>query len=484
MVSEIDNGIFQVSININGEWWTDKQIIKWMYNLDRNSGSAYNSRRTYARALDIFLHYYIYSPQLKEQSLVDYLLLFREQLREGFSLTTTRRIITERLSFESEYTVFSIKGLSISSINTYMTAIQWYLHFLKEEKISCVDSLFHNEVDWKQLHRRSINSPGGGYGLMMGPLLAQLLGPKKKLIKNLKQDRIPRKIESYFPPELFLDLLAISDPREQAIYLLCACAGTRIGQALSLTRDDYSYNTYEVYIVDPLSDETGPSGTEKRKFLLSNKYKINMGKSPYKYIACKYPIPLQYTELLWINPNYKKHFFRALNMTNKGNPDINGHPFVFNTASGKVLTPNECYRIFRKKVDKLSEQINNEWRSKRKDLSPEDKYTVDLEYQYLLEQLKKVGGLHSLRHMYAIMWADASAESEETIDDLMALAAFGLGQSSKSSVLQYFTLRAKTRQKIMARTMKTETSYANYIHENIKNLKKYHYGGLNATRRN
>ena len=484
MLKEIDDGIFEVNININGEWWIDQQVVKWMYTLKRNSQSAYNSRKTYARALDVFLHYYIYSPQLKKQSLYDYLLLFREHLQKGFSLFARRNVITERTSFETEYKVFSINALSTSSINTYMTGIQWYLQFLKEEKTESIDSLFHDEVDWAKLHRQSINSPGGGYGLMMGPLLAQILGPKRKLIKNLKQDRVSTKIDSYFPPELFLDLLDISDPREQAIYILCACAGPRIGQALSLTRDDYNYDTYEVYIVDPLSDETGPSGTRKRQSLLSNQYKINMEKAPYKYLACKYPIPLQYTELLWISPDYKQKFFRALSMVNKGNPEINGHPFIFNTASGKILTPNECYRIFRRKVDILFKKINNEWLSERKNLSPEDRHTVDLEYQYLLKQLKKVGGLHSLRHMYAIMWADQSVEEDNDIDDLMALTAFGLGQSNKSSVLQYFTLRSKTRQKIMARTMKDAESHSNYVSENIKTIKKYRNGGLYATNRN
>ena len=484
MITEIDNGVFQISININGEWWVDKQIVKWMYGLKRNTQSAYNSRQTYARALDIFLHYYIYSPQLKEQSLYDYLLIFRENLLKGFTLTTTRYISTERLSFKSKYIVFRIKGLSIRSVNTYMTGIQWYLQFLKDEKVDTVDSLFHDDIDWKQLHKRSLQSRGGGYGLMMGPLLAQLLGPKKKLIKNLNLGRTTSKINSYFPPELFLDLLKLSNPREQAIYLLCACAGTRIGQALSLTRDDYNYDTTQVYIVDPLSDETGPSGTQKRRILLSSKYKINMEKTPYKYLACKYPIPLQYTELLWINLDFKRQFFQALSMTNKGNPDINEHPFVFNTNSGKILTPNECYRTFRRKVDKLSEQIRAEWLSRRDNISLTEKHIIDSEYQYLLEQLKKVGGLHSLRHMYAIMWADLSAIEGNDIDDLMALTAFGLGHSKTSSVLQYFTLRAKTREIITNRVMKTAQSNSTYIHENIKNLKKYRSGGLYATTRN
>ena len=398
---------------------------------------------------------------------------FREKLQNVFEVYSTRNISTNRFSFTTQYKVFSTKQpYSISTINLYMTAIQYYLKFLKEQNIPDVDSVFSQDTDWRQLKRKSINSVGGGYGLIMSPLLAQILGPKKKLLRNIKKNRNSNQIDKYFPPELFLDLLKISNPRERAIYLLCGCAGTRIGQALSLTRDDYNYDTQEVFIIDPLSNETGPSGTIPRSRLLKNEYNINMEESPYNKIACKYDIPVQYSELLWINTEYKKEFFHELSSIQKGSPIKNGHPFVFNTSSGKVLTPNEGYTTFRNKIKKLSNIIEKEWRVKRKNTELEKRTQLDNEYEYLTSQLKKVTSLHSLRHMYAIMWADFSTESNElNIDDLQSLCAYGLGHKNISSVIQYFTLRKKTRQIIFNKINQITENQMTYIQRNLNELK-------------
>lgn len=456
MIKEIDTGIFQVAININGEWWIDEMIPKWFKELNLNYSSSYNSRKLYARALDIFLHYYLYFPQTKMQSLHDYLTEFREKLRNGIEIYSTRTISTNRFSFTTQYKVFSTPPYNVNTINSYFNAVQYYLSFLKKQNIEKIDSLFSEDIDWAQLKRKSLYSKGGGYGLMMGPLLAQILGPKKKLIRNIKIDRKSSEIDSYFPPEIFLDLLKISNPRERAIYLLCGCAGTRIGQALSLTRDDYNYDTQEVFITDPLSDEKGPSGTIPRSRLLKEEYHINMEHTPYKYIACKYPIPSQNSELLWINNHFKTDFFHELSLVNKGNPIKNKHPFVFNTASGKILTPNEAYRTFNNKIKKLTLLIIQEWKEKKENSSVDEKIRLDTEYKYLISQLKKVKGLHSLRHMYAIMWADYAASSDElNVEDLQILCAYGLGHKSIASVMEYFTLRKRTREKMINKLTQT-----------------------------
>lgn len=472
MIKEIETGIFQVIINVDGKWWNDEMIPKWFKELKLNFTNAYNTRKLYARSLEIFLHYYLYFPQQQNQSLHEYLQEFRKKLQNIFEVYSTREMSTNRFSFTTEYRVFSTEqAYCTSTINSYTKPILYYLNFLKEQNIPKVDAVFSEDIDWRQLKRNSIYSVGGGYGLMMGPLLAQILGPKKQLLRNLKNDRKSNQIDNYFPPELFLDLLKISKPRERAIYLLCGCAGTRIGQALSLTRDDYNYDTQEVFIVDPLSDEKGPSGTIPRSRLLKNKYNINMEKTPYKYVACKYPIPIQYAELLWIDSNFKMEFFHELSSTNKGNPIQNKHPFVFNTSSGKILTPNEVYRTFRRKIEKLSILIKKEWDEKRNSSTFESKIQLDVEYNYLLSQLSKVKGIHSLRHMYAIMWADFTATSNEVnIDDLQSLCAYGLGHKSLSSITQYFTLRKRTRQKIFDKVNKTTEDQMTYIKKNLINL--------------
>jgi len=476
LYKEIEAGIFQIAINIDGEWWIDDSIIQWMYDL-KNNGSKYNSRRTYANALNIFLHFYIYKPQVKLESLYDYMLRFRNELRSGLLIKTKRDIKTKRMHINVDYTVLTKKPLRIKTVNTYMTAVQWYLTFLKEKKKDeNIQSLYSEDVDWNLLKKKSIHGKGGGYGLMMNPLLAQLLGPRKKLIKNLSTKRGSDDLESYFPPELFLNLLSISNPREQAIYLLCGCAGTRIGQALSLTRDDYSYEMREVYIVDPYSDEKGASGKEGR-FSIMKRYNIDLEKNPYKYVSCKYPIPLQYAPLLWISPTYKDRFFKVLAKVNKGNPIVNGHPFIFHTSSGKILTPSECYRTFKSKVNILLDMAYTEWKEKNINLSFKEKQVLDKNYQYLINQLQKVKGLHSLRHMYGVMWADYTTNETYHIsmEQAQTLCQFGLGHKSQESVFNYFTLRQKTRnsmvenllcsmstQEKMADYLKSYTSYTNF----------------------
>lgn len=476
MFREIDTGIFQVAINIDGEWWIDEIIPKWFKELKLNNTTAYNSRKVYARALDIFLHYYLYFPQKKNQSLHEYLLEFREKLRTGFSISSTRNITTNRLSFSTKYKVFAISSYSVATINAYMTSIQYYLQYLNEQNLP-VDSMVSQDIDWSYLKRKSLNSKGGGFGLMMGPLLAQLLGPKKKLIRNIKKDRQSSDINNYFPPELFFDLLKISDSRERAIYLLCGCAGARIGQALSLTRDDYNYDTQEVFLIDPLSDETGPSGKTPRSKLLRSEYNIDMEEIPYKYIACKYPIPTQYDELLWIDNYFKTRFFKELSATNKGNPVQNKHPFVFNTSTGKILTPNEVYNTFKRKVNKLTVLTKEEWREKRNNCNFNEKIQLDDEYEYLITQLSKVKGLHSLRHMYAILWADEAAYTKNVnINDLQSLCAYGLGHTNISSVLQYFTLRKKTREKMIKKITQNTEDHLSYIQKKISEVKNYKKG--------
>lgn len=446
MVYEIKQGIFQVLVNIKGEWLKDEMVEKWMILLKRNYSFAYNTRNTYANALNIFLHYYIYHPQQKDQSLVDYLLEFREELLSGILITTERTIKTKRIYQKIEYIILKKIPFKISTINTYMNGIQKYLFFLKDEKVGeKIDSLLTDEVDWEMLKRKSIYGKGGGYGLIMSPLVAQVLGDKKKIIKNLKQDRLSSKLDSYFPPEIFHELLELSNDREKCLYLLCAFAGARIGQALSLTRDDYNYETREVFIVDPLSDETGPSGKIPRSRLLKSSYNIDMEKNPYKHIASKYPIPLQYAELLWINRKYKNMFFKSLSTLNKGNPVINKHPFIFITSTGKILTPNESGRIFKRKIDKIKEKISKEWAISSADLKISEKEEVNKYYKYLLNQLEKSTGLHSLKHMYAVIWGDLASAEVISISNAQLLCQFGMGHRSKSSIYEYFTLRSKTR---------------------------------------
>ena len=134
-----------------------------------------------------------------------------------------------------------------------MNGIQRYLSFLKTERVDeQIDSLLTDEVDWKQLKRRSIQGEGGGYGLIMSPLVAQVLANKIKIIKDLKQDRKSSKLNSYFPPEIFNELLDLCNNREKCLYLLCGFAGARVGQALSLTRDDYDMETREVMTINDI----------------------------------------------------------------------------------------------------------------------------------------------------------------------------------------------------------------------------------------
>jgi len=477
MVFEDHPGIFQVAINVDGEWWIDEIIAEWMLVLKRNYMSSYNSRRTYANALNIFLHYYIYSPQKKNQSLFDYLLDFREKLHTGLEITTERVINTGRINFTMHYTVLKKKSLKKSTVNTYMTGIQWFLSFLKEKRVDAnVESLHSDEIDWYQLKQQSILGKGGGYGLMMSPLLAQLIGPKKKLIKNYSLGRDSSKLNTYFPPEAFLDLLKISNPREQAIYLLCACAGARIGQALSLTRDDYDVECQIIYLIDPKSDETGPRGKQGR-FQLLQEYGINIEETPYKYVASKYPIPLQYEELLWIAPIFKKMFFKALAQIDKGNHHINNHPFIFITKSGKILTPSECYTTFRSKIKKLQKNIQDEWDNQCQNTDRKNLEELNKNYLYLLNQLNETEGLHSLRHTYGIMWADFSVINPNlTIQKAELLCQYGMGHKSKKSVLSYFTLRAKAREHMYEGVMKpTEIGKGlmDYWNTRFKSVDKY-----------
>jgi integrase len=471
MVYEIKEGIFQVLVNIDGEWLKDKMIEKWMLLLKRNYSSAYNTRKTYASGLNIFLHYYIYCPQEKNQSLVDYLLEFREKLILGISISSTRMIKTKRIYLETEYILFKKEPSSVSTINTYMNGIQKYLSFLKTERVDeQIDSLLTDEVDWKQLKRKSIQGKGGGYGLIMSPLVAQVLANKIKIIKDLKQDRKSSKLNSYFPPEIFNELLDLCDDREKCLYLLCGFAGARVGQALSLTRDDYDMESREVYIVDPLSHETGPSGKVPRFKLLKEHYNINMEKNPYKYIASKYPIPLQYTELLWINKRYREIFLKSLSSLDKGNPVLNKHPFIFNTSKGKILTPNESSNIFKRKINKLKKEIYQEWIEKSKDVTISRKEMLDIYYKYLLKQLNKSTGLHSLRHMYGVIWGDLVDKKVLSIENAELLCQFGMGHSSKESIYEYFTIKPQLRSDLFNKYYLENDTYLN---ERIFKIKQY-----------
>lgn len=368
--------------------------------------------KTYIPLIHKFWIFTIYNPPRTDESLTTYLWNYRTLIAtEGFKIIKKDTI--DGLSIK--YEAYNYK--KTNSVKIDMIALKSYFEFIFDELnnkyFSLVEKIpygiYKHAVNYESLNRRYHHSAGSSYGLKpVGMMLEAFVEDENifnKLIKSKKHImRANSKVKAFgnhsfsnqniefFPLFIFYNFInTISNPRDRLLYLLCAATGARKSQALNLTIHDVDTINKKVYLTDPLTenkpvDENGVvfMGQPGRKTLLISKYGIYADKGIHKEIRFKYQIPASTEsnrELMFLPGKFKELFFETYVKVLE-TIITTRNPFIFQTRTGKRYLPSEASTIFKNNIKKF---IKNNG-------APEN--------------LNLPTGLHSLRHLNGVTWAD------------------------------------------------------------------------------
>jgi len=336
-----------------------------------------NAPATIKSKLDHIYHFWLWTlsnPAEKDEDLQLYFARYLTMLETGFTI--------ENVNHDVEYTLYKSIPKQPSTIEKEKRAVESFFKFIGSLK----SSEYHLEKNFMSFAKQAKHNKGSSYGLKMSTIM------QKALLDNVSI--LPSRISSFqtgdiraFPFKLFDELLQLAKPRERMIYLLCGACSARANQALNLTFYDIDYNSKNVWLIDPRSnDQLGYHGIGRKQFL-QQEYNINIeyNKDHNKY-GFKYPIPTLFKSrmpLMWLNENYKEIFFSTLAEYNPlpESLRIPRHPFLFVRSTGKRLSYDEVIKSFKKDLNILAK-----------------KYP---ELEYRLDGL----GIHSLRHMFGSVMA-------------------------------------------------------------------------------
>lgn len=306
-------------------------------------------------------------------------------LEDGFKINGSSKV--DGLNEEIEYTVFESKPKQSSTIEKERAAVESFFKYmgtLQEEK-------YNLEKNFKAYSRQAKYNKGSSYGLRMSKYIQNILLDEVSILPTKTTSYIKGDVKA-FPFQLFDSLLALAEPREKLLYLLCGTCSARRNQALNLTLYDIDYVSKNIWLVDPVSeDQLGFHGVKRKSFLRSE-YMIDAASDyPHSKYGFKAPIPTSFKSrkpLQWLNRNYKELFFQTLSEYSPipESLRIPRHPFFFVTNSGKRLSPEFVNDRFTRHLETLSKQFP--------------------EYAFRLNGL----GIHSLRHMFGAVMATIEAK--------------------------------------------------------------------------
>ena len=338
-------------------------------------------------------------------------------LKDGFKVVNITRI--DEFDEDVEHQLYESKPKQYSTIEKEKRAVESFFQYMNIFKSSDFDL----KKNFLAYNKQAKHNKGSSYGLKMSKYMQGILLNDESILPT--HGAAAKGDIKAFPFKLFDDLLELAEPREKLIYLLCGACSARIGQVLNLTFYDLDYNSRNVWLIDPFSNEQlGYHGIGRKSFL-KKEYgiKIELDKEHNKF-GFKYPIPTNYKQrasLFWLNVNYKTLFFNTL-VEYKPLPESlrrPRHPFFFVRSTGKRITKDEVYKTFKKHLKILQE-----------------KYP---EFEYKLNGL----GIHSLRHMFGSVMATLEAkliingEAEKT-HWIRWFTSNAMGHKNSSSTDVYF----------------------------------------------
>lgn len=380
---------------------------------------------TYISPIHKFWLYSLYFPNNTNETFKNYMWKYYEVIAtKGFIIRKTDSVLNVKINYKyKEY-------MPTNSGKSDMIALSSYFNYifdeLNNEKFDLVDNIpfgmYGDAFNYQKIDNAKKYNKGSSYGLkargIMRDTLANNITIFDKLIKSKKYDKRENSLEKKlsrtfkninqetklvmknFPSHIFNDFLySVKNPRDKLLYLLCAGTGCRRSQALNLTFYDVDAIQQKVYLTDPFTNQVPVDSLGNifmnqlgRKDLLM-KYNISSKTKPHSKIGFKYPIPVlseNNRELLFLPGKYKQKFFDIFSEVLE-TIDIRQDPFIFKTRTGKRYLPSEASRMFEYNLNKF------------------------LETSPIYQNLIIENGLHSLRHMYAVIWADIAFQVDNII---------------------------------------------------------------------
>ena len=379
-----------------------------------------NKLSTIKNKLDSLYHFWLWTLSNfveKDEDIQLYFARYLLALENGFRIMHKSYI--DEFEEDIEYEIYASKPKQASTIIKEKRAVESffkYMNLFKSEE-------YNLERNFLAYNKQLKYNKGSSYGLKMSKFMQNILLDDVSILPS-KSFNIKGDIKA-FPFRLFDDLLALANPRERLIYLLCGACSARIGQVLNLTLYDLDYSSKNIWLIDPFSNEQLGFDGKGRKQFLKEKYGINIDvDKKHNQFGFKYPIPTNYksrSALIWLNNNYRILFFNTL-FEYKPLPESfrkPRHPFFFIRSTGMRITSDEVHKRFKKHLSIL---IN--------------KYP---EHKYKLNSL----GIHSLRHMFGSVMATLEAkliingEAEKT-HWIRWFTSNAMGHRNQSSTDIYF----------------------------------------------
>lgn len=342
-----------------------------------------NTIKTIVSVIQSFLYWCMANDNKEDEDLAYYLSRYMQDCENGFEILDN--IFIKELNQNIKYTVLRSIPKKQSTIEKNRAILEDFFNTTNQKLFE----KFELKKNVRSLKYSSKNSIHDGYGLKMGSLAQNAFLKNEPLIKP-RNNSFKNDFRA-FPYKLFNGLLDISSPREKMIYILCGACSARISQALNLTVYDLNFDSKDVWLIDPRSDDQLGFHGFGRKSFLRDVYKIDCSKDkPHIHIGFKASIPLRFrsrTPLYWLSNVYKFMFFDALSRYNYIPENLRSpkHPFIFVTKTGARLTPQQAAFKFNNDCKKLAKKFP--------------------EYSIFLHGL----GLHSLRHMFGVAMATFQA---------------------------------------------------------------------------
>lgn len=410
--------------------YNDNEIIldksyEWTRWLKDVKNLSLNTLKVYVKALERFWIWSLENLPDEDEHLALYFSRYAKKLESGFAIKETIFTNGEMINLVS----YQSKPMADITINKEVAAIESYLQYANMDTV-----VFSDKTHMGYIVKKAQKSFLGSIEIKASDRYTNSFGRKESFLKKKKIRAKSRNDIKAFPHSCFNALLEVSKPREQLIYLLAGVTSARIGQILNLTMYDINYDSKQVMLIDPKSDEQDFYG-RKRKHWLLEKYNIDISKaSIHNTIGnmFKYPIPHTRGPLHWISAEMKDIFFDVLIEYKNSKYFVSEfqrkekHPFFFVTENGTRLTQQQVYTTFKSNISKLIEQTK-------------DKETISV--------LKSVKGLHSLRHMAGTIMADIY--SHENQDVIINLTKDMFGHSSIDSTMVYFDNTPKEKQRLL-----------------------------------
>lgn len=405
------------------ELYQTKEWSYWMKNLQN---LASNTIKSYITSMERFWIWSLFNNVDDNEAFPFYQARYRKELKVGFEIQE-EVIINKRKVL---ITTFFSKPMNEMSINKEFAGIKSYFYFIGDISLMQDSSSVNNAYEERKMKYSFLSS----VNMKKAQINYELTAKKREFIKSYKKKVRSSTNKKNFPTDLFDKLLKLSKPRERLIYLLCGACSARIGQTLNLTIYDLDYAKKEVWLLDPKSDDRDIYQNKRNKWL-KEKYNIDVRYTfPHNSpdLQFKYPIPLEYEPLHWINPKYTNMFFSTLveyvnsNSYLPESSRVPIHPFLFVTRSGNRLRAREVNKSFKNSLKKL------------------------IKIESLDKSIEKFS-LHSLRHMFGFM--SAALYGCTGNDSLIQWTKNAMGHASLESTMIYFNMSYEMKKELLKKSL-------------------------------